>query len=104
MTLLITVLAAIVVTVFWYRQEEDTMMLSTLLFLFWGASIMWFVDALFEFVSIGAAYFTPSLEEMANDLFLGVSEVALALLVWLIRLLYRDPKDRIRRHLRRAMQ
>ena len=50
MTLLITVYAAVIVTVLWYNRKDDSMRLGMLCFLFWGASIMWFVDAIFEYV------------------------------------------------------
>ena len=104
MTLLMTLFAAITVTVLWYIQREDKMMLSTLLFLFWGASVMWFVDAVFEFAELGADYFTPSMKDMTNDAFLGLSVIALALIIWLGLLLFRDPRGRIRERLKRVTQ
>lgn len=99
MTLLITVFAAIIATVKWYTRKDDTMQLSTLCFLFWGASIMWLVDALFEYAELKEEYFTPALEDMANDAFLGFSVVALALIIWLVKLLISDPKGVIRKSL-----
>jgi len=96
MTLLITVFAAISVTVLWYNRKNDDMRLGILCFMFWGASIMWLVDAVFEFVELKAAYFTPSLTDMANDAFLGLSVVALALIIWLVRLLVADPKGSVK--------
>jgi hypothetical protein len=96
MTLLITVFAAIFATVKWYTREDDTMQLGTLCFLFWGASIMWLVDALFEYAELKEAYFTPAIEDMVNDSFLGLSVVALALIIWLVKLLISDPKGTIR--------
>ncbi len=104
MTLLITVFAAVTTTVFWYNQKEDSMMLSTLLFLFWGASIMWFVDAIFEFAELKEAYFSPSPEDMINDMFLGLSVVALALVIWVVLLLVKDPKGRLRERLKNVIQ
>lgn len=44
--------------------------------MYWGASIMWFVDAIFEYAELHAAYFTPDPMDMLNDLFLGLSVVA----------------------------
>ena len=96
MTLLITVFAAIIATVVWYTRKDDSMKLGILCFLYWGASIMWLVDAIFEYIELGAEYFTPAFEDMCNDAFLGLSVVALGLIVWLIRLLILDPKGRIR--------
>ena len=53
---------------------------------------MWLVDAIFEYAELKAAYFTPALEDMVNDLYLGLSVVALGLIVWLVVLLIKDPK------------
>ena len=99
MTLLITVFAAVFVTVKWYTRKDDSMKLGILCFLYWGASIMWFVDALFEYAELKAEYFTPALEDMVNDAFLGLSVVALGLVIWLVRLLITDPKGVIRKTL-----
>jgi hypothetical protein len=60
--------------------------------MFWGASLMWFVDAIFEYAELKAEYFTPAAEDMLNDLFLGLSVVALGLVIWLAVLLIKDPK------------
>ena len=92
MTLLIAVFAAVICTVLWYKTAPNgKMMLGLLCWMYWGASIMWLVDAIFEYAELGAAYFEPSLKDMANDAFLGLSVVALGLVVWVIVLLIRDP-------------
>lgn len=96
MTLLITVFAAVISTVLWYNRKDDSMRLGILCFMYWGASIMWFVDAVFEYAELHAAYFTPALEDMINDTFLGLSVVALGLVIWLVRLLITDPKGSVR--------
>ena len=96
MTLLITVFAAVIVTVIWYTRKDDSMKLEPRLFMYWGASIMWLVDALFEFAELGAEYFTPAVGDMINDSFLGLSVVALGLVIWGIRLLITDPKGTVR--------
>ena len=41
---------------------------------------------------MGSAYFEPSPVEMLNDFYLGLSVVALGLIIWLIILLVKDPK------------
>lgn len=93
MTLLTTVFAAIICTVLWYKKApQDDMKLGLLCLMYWGASIMWFVDAIFEYAELKAAYFTPALNDMVNDLYLGLSVVALGLIVWLVTLLIKDPK------------
>ena len=92
MTLLITVFAAVTATVIWYRRDDDTMRLGILLFLYWGASLMWLVDAIFEYAELKADYFAPAAADMLNDTFLGLSAVALGLVIWLVRLLITDPR------------
>ena len=92
MTLLTSVFAAIICTILWYKRKNDEMRLGTLCFLFWGASLMWLGDAIFEYAELKAEYFTPAAEDMLNDLFLGLSVVALGLVIWLAVLLIKDPK------------
>ncbi len=93
MTLLITVFAAVICTVIWYaKAPNDKMMTNILCYMYWGASIMWFVDAVFEYAELHAQFFTPSAEDMLNDAYLGLSVVALGLVVWIIILLIKDPK------------
>ena len=93
MTLLVTVLAAVICTAIWYKNApDDTMKVSVLCWMYWGASIMWFVDALFEYAELHAEYFTPAPADMLNDLFLGLSVIALGLVIWIIILLVKDPR------------
>ncbi|MCD8013178.1 MAG: hypothetical protein LUG99_08390 [Lachnospiraceae bacterium] len=97
MTLLITVFAAVIATIVWYRSApQDTMKISVLCFLYWGASLMWLVDAVFEYIELQAEYFVPAVEDMINDAFLGGSVVALGLVVWLVILLVKDPEGRVK--------
>ncbi len=96
MTLLICVFAAIICTVKWYVRKDNTMRLGILCAMFWGASLMWLGDAVFEYAELGAEYFTPAPADMLNDAFLGLSVVALALVVWLIVLLVKDPRGSVR--------
>ena len=93
MTLLVSVFAAIISTVLWYKNApKNEMKYGVLCWLFWGASLMWLVDAIFEYVELKAAYFTPEPADMLNDLFLGLSVVALGLIIWLVILLVKDPR------------
>lgn len=97
MTLLTTLFAAVICTVIWYRNApKDEMKVSVLCWLYWGASIMWLVDAVFEYAELKAAYFTPAPADMLNDLYLGLSAVALGLVIWLIVLLVRDPRGAVK--------
>ncbi len=97
MTLLSTLLAAIICTIIWYcNAPKSQMKIGILCFMYWGASLMWFVDAVFAYAEIHSAYFTPSPADMLNDLYLGLSVIALGLVIWLIILLVRDPKGVVR--------
>ena len=101
MTLLICVFAAIIATVKWYRRENNDMMLTPLVCMFWGASLMWLGDAVWEYAELHEKFFTPEPADMLNDAFLGFSVVAFALIVWLIILLIRDPKGVVRKTLKK---
>lgn len=93
MTLLIAVFAAIITTVLWYKNApSNEMKLGILCAMFWGASLMWLVDAIFAYIERGANFFAPTLEIMINDLFLGLSAVAFACVIWLAIVLFRDPR------------
>jgi hypothetical protein len=100
MTLLLTLFAAIITTVIWYSNESARQLkIGILCYMFWGASIMWFVDAIFEYVELGAEYFAPAAQDLLNDSFLGLSVIALALVVWVVVLLVKDPKHVIKKTL-----
>ena len=59
MTLLVSVFTAIIFTIAWYRNTSENLLLHVPCFMFWGASLMWLADAIFEYAEIGAEYFTP---------------------------------------------
>ena len=101
MTLLISTTAAVVATICWYNRKDDLMKLGTLCLMYWGASLMWLVDAIFEYAELREAYFTPSIEDMSYDAFLGCSVVVLGLVIWMVVLLVKDPKGSVRAALRR---
>lgn len=97
MTLLTSVFAAIICTIIWYKNApKNEMKLGILCWMFWGASLMWLVDAIFEYAELGAEYFSPAPADMLNDLFLGLSVVAFGLIIWLVILLIKDPKGIIK--------
>ena len=56
---------------------------------------MWLVDACFEYAELKAAYFTPASADMINDAFLGITVIALGLIIWLVILMIHDPKKLI---------
>ncbi|MBQ9531310.1 MAG: hypothetical protein IJR70_04490 [Eubacterium sp.] len=100
MTLLITIFAAIASTIFWYANDKrDTYKLGTLSLIFWGASLMWFVDFIAEYAELKADYFVQSFADILNDSLLGLAVVALGLIVWIIILLIKDPKGVIKNKL-----
>ena len=93
MTLLTTVFAALISSIIWYKKEEArNLKVGTLSLMYWGASLMWLIDAVFEYAELGAEAFVPAPLDMLNDLYLGLSVVALGLIIWLVILLVRDPK------------
>lgn len=92
MTLLITVFAAIVSTLLWYTHDNSGLKFGVLSLMFWGASLMWLVDAFVEYIELGAEYFTPAARDMLNDAYLGFSVVALGLTIWLVYVIIKNPK------------
>ncbi len=102
MTLLITVFAAVIATVVWYVCEKSSLYkVGMLVWMYWGASVMWLVDAVFEYAELKAEYFTPALPDIVNDAFLGLSVVALGMIVWLAALLIKDPAGRVKAALKK---
>lgn len=103
MTLLTAVFAAIAATILWYFKDgKNQLKLGTLSLMYWSASLMWMVDAVFEYIQLKSEYFTPAPQDMLNDFFLGMSVVALGLILWLILLLFKDPKGVVKQALRRS--
>ena len=97
MTLLVSVFAAVISTAVWYKTApKSEMLIGVLCWIYWGASLMWLVDAVAEYIELGAEYFTPEPAELLNDLFLGLSVVALGMVIWIAVLLIKDPKGVVR--------
>lgn len=100
MTLLCAVFSAVVSTAVWYASRTARQMgVGILCWMFWGASCMWLADAVFEYIQLGPACFTQEPEALLNDLFLGLSVTALALVIWMAALLIRDPMGVVREKL-----
>lgn len=92
MTLLITVIAAVISTLVWYFCEKrDSYRLGTLALMYWGASLMWLADFIFEYAELKADYFNQSFESILNDSLLGLTVVTIGLIIWLVILLIKDP-------------
>ena len=97
MCLILTTFAAVLSTAIWYASTTmRAMKISVLCWLFWGAAIMWFVDLVFEYAEEGAAVFTPAVADIINDSLLGLSVIALALVLWTAVLLVSDPNGVVR--------
>lgn len=93
MTLLITIIAAVIATIIWYtNSQRDTYKLGTLSLIYWGASLMWMMDFVFEYAQLKADYFVQEFTDILNDSLLGLAVVTLGLVAWLIIVLIKDPK------------
>ena len=98
MTLLITIIAAVISTAVWYTNSEARKLkVGTLCCMYWGAALMWLVDAVVEFMDMGAEYFVPDTQSMLNDSFLGLSAVALGLVIWTVIVLVKDPNGVVKK-------
>ena len=95
MTLLIAVFAAVITTIIWYTNDKRSQLKLALMY--WGASLMWMVDAVVEYIELGAEYFTPASSDMLNDAFLGLSVVAFGLIIWIVMLMVKDPLGVVRK-------
>ena len=49
---------------------------------FLAASLMWLVDSVYEYLEKGAEIFTPAIQDLIQDGFLGLSVIALGILIW----------------------
>ncbi len=98
MWLIMTLLAAIIVTAIWYvKAPEDKYKLGLLSLMFWGATLMWFVDHVMAYLTEGGEFFEINLDATL----LGIAVVIFALFVWEIALLVSDPKGVLKRVLKR---
>jgi peptidoglycan biosynthesis protein MviN/MurJ (putative lipid II flippase) len=96
MWLLMTALAAVITTAIWYtRAPEDKYKLGLLSLIFWGATLMWLVDHVLAYLTEGGEFLEINLDASL----LGISVIILAVLVWEIVLLVKDPKGVIKKAL-----
>lgn len=101
MTLLTAFISAVISTIIWYTNERARKLnIGMLCFMFWGASLMWLIDAVTEYLELGAEYFIPSPVDMLNDTFLGIYVTVFALTVWIVTVLIKDPENLIRKRLK----
>ena len=73
----------------------------TLLITAFAAVIATIVDSVVEYLEAGAEFFTPASADMINDSYLGLSVVALGLIIWIVVLLVKDPDGKVRAALSR---
>lgn len=100
MTLLITLIAAVCVTLVWYfNSNRDKYKLGTLSLMYWGAGLMWFVDFIFEYAELKADYFVQEFTDILNDTLLGITVVVLGKIIWLAILIIKDPNKVIEKKL-----
>ena len=85
---------------FYKNAPANDMKIGVLCWMYWGASLMWLVDAVFEYIELHADYFSPAPADMLNDAFLGLAVVALGLVVWVVRLLILDSKGVVKKSLK----
>lgn len=94
MWLIVTSLAAVITTAIWYiKAPEDKYKLGFLSLIFWGATLMWFVDHLMGYLMEGGAF----LEINLGATILGLVVIIVALIIWEIALLHDDPKGVLKR-------
>ena len=92
MWLIILALAAVTATAAWYIKDNDTYKLGFLSLLLWGTTLMVFVDHLIGYLTEGGEF----LETTLDATILGVVLVTVALIVWEVILLLKDPKNKLK--------
>jgi hypothetical protein len=103
MTLLITLIALVITSIVWYfNANSNKYYLHVLMLMYLGASIMWFVDAIFDIFSLRDGYFTELLANGIQESVLGVMVVVLGLIIWLIVLLIKDPNNKFKKQNKEA--
>lgn len=89
MWLIILALASTVATAMWYsRAEDDRYMLKFLALMLWGATFMVFVDRIIRYLMDGRAFIELTAEAVA----LGIILLTVALMLWEMVLLLKDPR------------
>ena len=90
MFLIFTAIAAIISTILWYvNLPQDKYRLGFLSLIYWGATFMWIVDHVIAYLQEGGPVFDISV----GASILGLLVVMSGLVVWLIALLIKDPKN-----------
>ena len=69
------------------REKRYAYHIPCLFFL--SASLMWFVDSIYEYLEKGTEIFTPAVQDLIQDGFLGLSVIALGIFIWQAKLFLR---------------
>lgn len=94
MTLVITLLAAVVATLVWYvLLPNKSYCVGALALMYWGAALMWVVDGIACLVEGEAFIEIVDKAAMLDDALLGAIIVVAGLAVWVLYVLIRDPKQ-----------
>jgi len=89
MWLILLAFAATITTAIWYsKAENDVYMLNILAQIFWGATIMAFINHLMGYLMEGGEFIEITLEATV----LGLTLILIGLIVWEVILIIRDPK------------
>ena len=100
MTLVITFLAAAIVTAIWYAKAPNSdMRLGTLALMYWGAALMWCVDGINGLIEGEGFIEIADTAAMLDDAVLGLVVVAVGLAAWAVYLVAKDPKHVLRKSL-----
>ena len=90
MWLITSFIAAVIATILWYSSDSNTYRLDILSLIFWGTTIMVFVDHLMGYLSEGIF-----LDVSVDALLLGIVMVFFGVFIWEIWLIAKDPKGKI---------
>jgi len=95
MYFIITALAAILATIVWRSISEDKFQLSILCLIYWGATLMWFVDHVVAYLTEGGAF----LEISMDATLLGITVVVCGFFVWILIAVVKNLKEAPRKNL-----
>ncbi|MBQ9691406.1 MAG: hypothetical protein IJV62_04875 [Eggerthellaceae bacterium] len=97
MTLVITLLAAIVATIVWYALlPKTTYHIGTLALMYWGAVLMWSVDGIASLLEGEGFIEIVDTAAMIDDALLGGIVVIAGLGIWALYLIIKDPKGALK--------
>ncbi len=96
MWLLVLSYAAVFATLLWYRYaDNDIYLFKYLALISWGASIMFFIDHVYGYLTEGGGEF---FEVSVDAILLGFTLLLFILVIWLFILLIRDPRGVLKKH------